>query len=62
MIDKLQELALVEVLCHTIDHLHEAVTLGISLDPEHIREVLDALLSIEVSMVDGRDFYKRKGE
>lgn len=62
MIDKLQELAPVEVLCHTIDHLHEALTLGINLEPEHIREVLEALLSIEMAIVDGRDFHKRKGE
>lgn len=57
----LDELAPVEVLCHTIDHLSEAVAMGVSLDTDKLREVLIALLSIEVAMVEGRDFYKRKG-
>lgn len=61
MNEPLDELAPVEVLCHTIDHLHEAIVMGVSLDADKLREVLIALLSIEVAMVEGRDFYERKG-
>lgn len=61
MNEPLDELAPVEVLCHTIDRIHEAIVMGISLDADKLREVLIALLSIEVAMVEGRDFYKRKG-
>lgn len=61
MREPLDELAPVEVLCHTIDYLNEAIVMGVSLDAGNLREVLIALLSIEVAMVEGRDFYKRKG-
>lgn len=61
MTDRLDALAPVEVLCHAIDYLHEAIVMGVSLDANRLREVLIALLSIEVAMVEGRDFYKRKG-